>query len=339
MLRHTAAAALFLTASLTSASGCWMTNPDTPVIEAEDVRMDPPGANGFRAAGDRGDVYQLALDVSGDVNGWVTDVAVGMTRIVRELNRYPEDRIEDDWRIYGPHDDEDGKDGAWMAKIQGDESGAVFEVYIGRRGASEAEMTLLIDGEISVSDEQRDGAFTIDFDTIYAYSDLIDDADPFARYGGKIAVTFERDTDSKHKQVDLDFRGFWYDDGEDDLDFDGESYTYRRDAEGAGQFHFATLSSFERSEWSGPQLERMVVDMRWDAEEAGRARGMIVEVDGEGDLRHGDITVHECFDGTGGLTWRELNEPYADYDPSYSFGDERSCEFDEAALAILPVRE
>lgn len=335
MLRHTAStAALLLTTALASSAGCWMTNPDTPVIEAEDVRMDPPGSNGFRAAGDRGDVYDLALDVSGDVNGWVTDVAVGMSRVVHELNRHPEDRIDGDWRVYGPHDDDEGKDGAWMAKIQGDETGAVFEVYIGRRGASEDDMKLLIDGEISVSDEQRDGAFTIDFDTIYAYSDLVDDADPFARYGGKIAVTFERDIATRHKSVDLDFNGFWYDDGEEDLNFDGESYAYRRDADGAGQFHFATWSSFEQSEWSGPELERMAVDMRWDANEAGRARGMIVEVDGEGDLRHGDIVVHECFDGTGGLTWRELSEAYAGYDPSYSFGDERSCGFAEEALAL-----
>lgn len=332
MMRHTATA-LLLAATFVPSAGCWTTNPDTPLIEAEDVRMEPPGS-GFRAAGERGDVYDLALDVSGDVNGWVTDVAVGMSRVVRELNRHPEDRTEGDWRVYGPHDDEDGKDGAWMAKIQGDGSGASFEVYIGRRGASEDEMKLLIDGEISVSDEQRDGAFTIDFDTIFAFSDLLDDVDPLARYGGKIAVTFERDLESKHKNVDLDFDGFWYDDGEGDLSFDGERYAYRRDAEGAGSFHFATWSSFEEPGWSGPELERMVVDMRWDAQNAGRARGMILEVDGQGDLRHGDIVVHECFDSTGGMTWRELNEAYADYDPTYSFGEERSCVVDETDLAL-----
>lgn len=338
MMLRTAVTASLLAVTLAPAAGCWTTHADTPVIEAEDVRVETPGAGGFRAAGERGDIYDLALDVAGDVNGWVTDVAVGMSRIVQELDRHPEDRVDGQWRVYGPHDDDDGRDAAWMARIHsaddGDQQSASFEVYIGRRGASEDEMELLIDGEISVTDEQRDGAFTIDFDTIHAYSDLIDDADPLARYGGKIGVTFERDLETRHKSVDLDFDGFWFDDGEDDLSFDGEHYAYRRDAEGAGQFHFATWSSFEEPGWSGPELERMVVDMRWDASDAGRARGMIVEVDGQGDLRHGDIVVHECFDDTGDLTWRELNEPYAEYEPTYSFGDPNTCVLDETELEL-----
>lgn len=335
MMRRTALASTLLAASLAPSAGCWMSNPDTPLIEAEDVRMEPPGSSGFRAAGDRGDVYDLALDVSGDVNGWVTETAVGMSKIVQELNRHPEDRTDGDWRVYGPHDDEDGRDGAWLARIQGDEAGASFEVYIGRRGATESDMKLLIDGEISVSEEQRDGAFKIDFDTIHEFADLLDEAaDPAARYGGKIAVTFQRDVNTKHKQVELDFEGFYYDDGEDDLDFDGERYTFSRDAEGAGQFHFAALGSFESSDWSGPELERMAVDMRWDAGNAGRARGSIVEVDGQGDLRHGDIAVDECFDGAGGLTWRQISEAYADYDPGYAFGEERSCVFTDADLDV-----
>lgn len=336
MMRRTASSLLAATLAtgLLPAAGCWMTNPDTPVIEADDVRMEPPGSSGFRAAGDRGDVYDLALEVSGDVNGWVTETAVGMSRIVHELNKHPETRTDGEWRVYGPHDDDEGKDGSWLVRLQGDESGATFEVYIGRRGATEDAMKLLIDGEISVSDEQRDGAFTIDFDTIHAYADVLDEADQDARYGGKIEVTFERDLETKHKQVDLAFDGFFYDDGVDDLDFSGESYRYRRDERGAGSFHFATWSSFDGSEWSGPELERMAVDMRWDEKNAGRARGAIVEVDGQGDLRHGDIAVHECFDTTGGLTWRMVNEAYADYDPTYSFGEERSCVFAEEDLAL-----
>lgn len=333
MMRRTVTTLLFA-AALAPAAGCWTTHPDTPVIEADDVRMEPPGSSGFRAAGERGDVYELALEVSGDVNGWVTDTAVGMSKIVHELGQYPEDRIDGDWRVYGPHDADDGKDGSWLVRLRGDETAASFEVYVGRRGAKEDAMKLLIDGEIAVSKEQRDGAFTIDFDTIHEHADVLDDADPDARYGGKIEVTFERDLESKHKQVDLAFDGFYYDDGEDDFDFDGETYAYRRDERGAGQFHFATWSTFEGEGWSGPQLERMAVDMRWDEGNAGRARGTIVEVDGQGDLRHGDIAVHECFAGDGALTWRTISEAYADYDPGYSFGDEKSCLFDEAELAL-----
>ena len=100
------------------------------------------------------------------------------------------------------------------------------------------------------------------------------------------------------------------------------------------QFHFAAQSSFEEPGWSGPELERMQVDMTWNRQNEGRARGMIVETEGEGDLRHGDIIVHECFDDLGELTWRTLNEEYLQYEPHYNVGDESSCVFAEADLEI-----
>ena len=77
MIRRTALAAALLTASLVPSAGCWMTNPDTPVIEAEDVSIDVASGDRFRSAGARGDVYDLAMEVSGDTNIWVTEIAVG----------------------------------------------------------------------------------------------------------------------------------------------------------------------------------------------------------------------------------------------------------------------
>ncbi|MCA9653782.1 MAG: hypothetical protein H6712_14060 [Myxococcales bacterium] len=332
MLRRTLLTSALLTATIVPGTGCWMdSGSGTPLIEAEDVRMEPPGTMGFRQLGDKGEVYGLALDVSDDVNHWVTDIAVGMSKLVHELDQHPATREEGDWRVYGPQDDEDGRDGAWMVKITGDSAAASFEVYIGRRGASEEQMRLLISGDVSVVESERDGRFTIDFDTIRELEDLIDGVNADADYGGKITVSFERNADTLYKRVELDFDGFYADDGEDDLDFDGESYLYHREDDGAGRFHFATWSSFE-GEWSGPALERMTVDMRWDADEAGRAQGSVVEVDGVGDLRHGDLTVAECFDGNGGLTWRSLDEPYLGYEPDYAFGDEKTCVFGESDM-------
>lgn len=334
MTRRSLLASTLLTAIVVPGTGCWTVGGDVPVIEAEDVRMEPPGSMGFRQLGERGEIYGLALDVSDDVNGWVTEIAVGMSKVVHELNQHPATREEGQWRIYGPFDDEDGQDASWMAKITGDGAGASFEVFIGRRGAAADDMTLLITGDVSVVETERDGHFTIDFDTIRAYEDVLDDVSSDAEYGGTITVSFERDTSTRHKRVELDFDGFFHEDADGDLDFDGESYLYHRDAEGAGRFHFATWSSFDDGEWSGPALERMTVDMRWDTEEAGRAHGQITEVDGVGDLRHGDISVAECFDAAGGLTWRSLNEPYAAYQPDYSFGDEGSCVYTEADLEL-----
>ncbi len=334
MMRRTAALSALLVVCAAPSAGCWLGNPDTPVLQADDVRMELPGANGFRAAGERGEVSQMALEVSDDVNGWVAETAVEMSKIIHEVNQHPEDRTDGDWRVYGPHDDEDGADGSWMVRLAGDEGTASYEVFIGRRGASARNMGLLIAGDITVDDNERDGSFSLDFDTFREYADILDGGDTDARYGGKIVVTFQRDTDTEYKKVDIDFDGFFFDDGVDDLNFDGETYLYERDAKGAGLFHFATWSSFDDSEWSGPELERIVVDTRWDADEQGRARGQILEVNGVGDLRHGDIIVNECYASDGGLTWRSINEAYEGIEPGYSFGEESSCVFEESDLGI-----
>ena len=93
MLRRTLLTSALLTATIAPGTGCWLVaGSGTPLIEAEDVRMEPPGTMGFRQLGDKGEVYGLALDVSDDVNGWVTDIAVGMSKLVHELDQHPASR-------------------------------------------------------------------------------------------------------------------------------------------------------------------------------------------------------------------------------------------------------
>jgi hypothetical protein len=65
--------------------------------------------------------------------------------------------------------------------------------------------------------------------------------------------------------------------------------------------------------------------MVWNAGEAGRARGTITEVDGAGDMKHGDLNLDECFDAQGVLTYRFLTELYANEVPGYNMGDEAAC--------------
>jgi hypothetical protein len=72
----------------------------------------------------------------------------------------------------------------------------------------------------------------------------------------------------------------------------------------------------------------MTLESRWDASEAGRARGTILEAEGMGDLSGGDLIIEECFDGSGSLTWRTINEPYAGELGDYVLGDARACVFD-----------
>jgi hypothetical protein len=64
----------------------------------------------------------------------------------------------------------------------------------------------------------------------------------------------------------------------------------------------------------------------------GRTRGTIVEVDGAGDMKHGDLQVDECFGSDGFLTWRQINEAYVVEVPDYNFGEAKSCALDDSAL-------
>jgi hypothetical protein len=71
--------------------------------------------------------------------------------------------------------------------------------------------------------------------------------------------------------------------------------------------------------------ERMQLDMVWKSDSSGRARGTITEVEGVGDMKHGDLQLDECFNDQGFLSWRNLSELYAAEAPGYNFGDEATC--------------
>jgi len=332
MLRRITIASTILF-GLTLNAGCWLLpSYDTPVIEGEDVSMDGPD-DGFRGSGLRGEVYQLALDTAYDTNDWVSETVAGMADITRTLNGYPEDRRDGDWRVYGPHDDEDGRDLSWMVKIKGDSAGASMEIYIGEAGVRDDDMDVVLAGDIATDDSARNGGFMIDFDAIVAHPALLDDEEDKDDITGKVMIDFARDIDTDYKWVDITFDGVAVTEDDDTYDFDGEVYEYHRDEKGSGTFHVAARGAFDEYGWSGPEIERMTIDMRWNAEEAGRARGAILESENEGDLRFGDVVLHECFDTTGQLTWRFLTEAYAAEEPEgYNFGSEKTCVYEDADL-------
>lgn len=340
MLRRLALASTILFA-LTLNAGCWLTpSYDTPVIEGEDVSIETPSEDGFRGSGVRGEVYQLALDTAYDTNDWVSETVAGMADITRTLNGYPEDRRDGEWRVYGPRDDEDGRDIAWMVKIKGDSGAGSMEIYIGGRGKSESELDAVLIGDIATDDSARNGGFMIDFDAINANPALLEGEDYEATVTGRVNVDFARDIDSDYKSVDIAFEAVEVTEDEETYDLDGEAYEYSRDAEGAGTFHLGARGSFEEGGWSGPEIERMTIDMRWTADNDGRARGMILESEEQGDLRYGDIVLHECFAADGQLTWRALTEAYAAVEePGYNFGKESTCVFDENELEGAATRD
>ena len=69
----------------------------------------------------------------------------------------------------------------------------------------------------------------------------------------------------------------------------------------------------------------MTLEWAWNPKGEGRTRGSIVEVDGVGDMKHGDLALEECFGADGYLTWRQINAPYVVEAPDYNFGDPASC--------------
>lgn len=318
-----------------ASSGCFQRH-DTAFFERGDVEIDVPHEMVARSSGEVGDVYRLIRWTAVDVNGFVTALVEGMANIVDFLDRRRPTSTDGDWRIYGPFDDDEGRDAAWAIKIAGDDDNGRFEVLVGSRGQTDlATFSVLLDGELNVDDEMRQGGLNLYFDVIEDHPVLKDAGDQTKTFGGTIAITFDRNVDTEAKNINIDFQEFQVlDEGflDDDSFYSDDTYAFARNADGSGRFHLALWGEFDDDGWSGPQTERMQLDARWDADEAGRARGRIEEVDGSGDLAHGDLEISECFGGDGILTWRTISEAYQAELPGYAFGDEATCIFTDTEL-------
>lgn len=315
----------------TLSSGCFFLGGDGgDFLEGDDVRLVLPTEN--RAGeGDlvRGDVYVLADATIKDVNGWVTGSVEGIAAIYRYLDRHPETSRDGAWKVYGPYEDDDGRDLAWLVKIDDADGEKKFEFYVGARGAkAQADMDLLIDGSLQVQDNLRSGGFGLHFDAIEAHPDMKDAKDELNTYSGSIQISFERDVDTDAKRIDVAFEDFqilYQGFLDDSTFFSDESYNYRLNEDGTGSFHLALYGQWDTTGWSGPETEKMILDMAWDAKGNGRDRGQILEVDGVGDLIHGDLIIDECFGSGGTIAWRTINDPYAADLPDYNLGTEDLC--------------
>ena len=61
--------------------------------------------------------------------------------------------------MYGPHDDEDGRDISWMVKIKGNSAGGSVGIYVGGRGQSDGNLQAVLIGDIATDDSARNGGF------------------------------------------------------------------------------------------------------------------------------------------------------------------------------------
>jgi hypothetical protein len=318
-----------LLAAAVSTSGCsWFAGYDGVYFEAEDVSLDIPEA-GFRADGPQGDLWLTITTTADDTNSWVTTVVETTGYVVEFLSNHRETGLDGQWRIYGPFDDNAGRDIAWLVRITGTDADTSFEFLLAPRGTTDKNaFELMADGSLTVEDDLRYGNMHIDFDTIEKYPEL--DVTLLWSFAGDINIDFDRNVESGEKTISLDFENFEANRTgylDDDSFKSDETYEFHKAGDGSGSFHLALMGEWDTwpYQWSGPMQERMQLDMVWTPTGEGRAYGAITEVDGEGDMKHGDVSLDECFEVGGYLTYRSLSELYAAEVPGYNFGDPSSC--------------
>lgn len=318
-----------LLVSTLASSGCsWLFDGYEGVfIEAEDVSLDLPD-NGFRAD-PQGDLWWLINTTTAETNGWVTAVVETSGYIVEFLNNHRESGTDGAWRVYGPFDDTSGRDITWLVRITGTDADTSFEFLLAPLGTTDQDtFDLMAEGSLTVEDELRFGNMRIDFDTIEKYPEL--DWALLWDFEGDINIDFERNVTSGEKTITLAYDNFVANRTgylDDDRFESNETYEYHKAGDGSGSFHLALMGEWDTYPytWSGPLQERMQLDMVWLAGGEGRAYGSITEVDGVGDMKHGDLALDECFDGSGYVTYRELSELYAAELPSYNIGTPDAC--------------
>jgi hypothetical protein len=319
-----------LLASLTPSAGCsWLFGGyDGVFLEAEDVSLDIP-STGFRADA-QGDLWWLITTTASETNGWVTSVVETTGYIVEFLNNHRESGLDGEWRVYGPFDDNSGRDVTWLVRITGSDLDTSFEFLIAPLGTSkEDEFELMASGSLTVEDELRFGNVDIDFDVIEHYPQL--DWAALWDFSGGINIEFERHVDSGEKTITLQYDNFVANRTgylDDDRFESNETYAYHKAADGSGSFHLALMGEWDTwpYTWSGPQQERMQLDMQWLPDGTGRAFGSITQVDGVGDMKHGDLSLDECFDASGCVSYRLLTEAYASEVPGgYNLGTPDTC--------------
>jgi len=319
---------------LAGPAGCGLSARELAFVERDDVALSVPAV---RAGADavQGEAHDLAADTAAAIDGFVGDVVEETASVVAELSDHRETRRDGAFRFYGPFDDLHGREVAWLVKIDDHDDGATFEVWVGPRGADEAEVALAMHGRITADDDRRTGEITLAYDVIDRHPDLRPHGQ---RLAGAVTVAFER-TIEVEARVELRFAEFVREDDDGATWSADDTFVHEREAAGGGALHAvfriddATTEAGVIGELGVSQVE---LDARWDASAAGRTRARAPRsANPESALSDGDLLLHECFDPAGGLTFRELNEPYALDRPAYGFGDAATCVFADTDLDAL----
>jgi hypothetical protein len=309
---------------LAAAGACGLSAHDIAFVERDDVVLAVPTA---RAGAVDGEAHALVTDTAAAIDGWLGSIVDDTASVVTLLEEHRETRREGAFGVYGPFDDPE-RNVAWLVKLDERDDGATFELWIGPPGAGESEVALAVHGDVEVDDDRRAGTLTLDFDVLDRQPALRPDAE---RLAGAVTVVFEHSLAVDSARVELRFVDFVRD-AEATWTPD-DTIVHERDAAG-GSLRAGFRSEGAMTGLIGElQVTHIELDARWDRDAAGRIRARAPQsANPDSGLSQGDLLLHECFDPAGGLTFRELNGPYAVDRPTYGFGSATSCVFADADL-------
>jgi hypothetical protein len=323
---------LRLASALAALGGCEQGGASFAFVERDDVILSVPAP---RAGGDapQGEAHELVATTATAIDGSVAEIVGAIVDVEAALADHRETRREGAFRIYGPFDDPDGRDVAWLVKIDGGDAAARFEILVAPRGTlDEDAFVVALHGDID-DDGRRTGEVVIEYAAIDARSDLRPSGE---RLAGRATIAFDRAPDEGDARVEIRFEAFVREDAAGTTWASDETLLRTRDGTGGGSLR-VVLGTDTVAPATGVLAELAIgtveLDARWDSAAAGRARARAAApANPDSALSHGDLVVHECFEGGGGLTFRALNEPYAADRPSYAFGDVASCVFTDSDL-------
>jgi hypothetical protein len=263
-------------------------------------------------------VYLVARDSALQLNRWTMGLGEAAFRVHENARSTP--ASEDG--VWGPFPDPEDRDIRWRLRLDGVEH--IVEAappsqddwHVVVRWSAEA-----VEGHALI-DPAEVGRFRFEFDGFAAVPDLGKWVGDVVRaYSGAIEIDFVRG--GAVAELDVRFDDFEAWDVMPARTFSSqETWSYAQDASGAGALHAAVWDAFDLLPFTGPEIDRMQIDLAWDAADSGRASGTVAM----GDLQAaGPLELAECFDAAGVLTWRVVGGEFATLLPDYAFGDESEC--------------
>lgn len=316
-------------AVLALACACGLRSREIAFVVRDDLAIEVPAARS--SIEPHGEAHELAARTADVIDGCIGPIVDEVATLVESLEDHRETRRDGAFRIYGPFADPQGRELVWVVSLAEDAEQTRVEVRLGPLDAEEDATTLAVHGHLDRTDEVRSGEIVLALDVLDRHRMLFG-ADADASHAGAVAVAFTRAPDDAAR-VEIDFQDFVREDDAGETWASDETFVLVRDASGGGAFHLVLAGRIDAPALGELDVDRLELDLRWDPARAGRTRTRLrVAANPDSALPHGDFELGECFDATGGLTWRGLADAYAADRPDYGFGDPASCVFADGEL-------